>query len=89
MSRELRPLTAIPHPIVCLILRVGLSLPTDVLLRQAQYSTLRPTVGTLAGFLRSGDLTSSYEDAPATREAVWCLRRVANSATVADTISRE
>ena len=36
MSRELRPLTAIPHPIVCVILRVGVSLPTDVLLRQAQ-----------------------------------------------------
>ena len=35
MSRELRPLTAIPHPIVCVILRVGVSLPTDVLLRQA------------------------------------------------------
>ena len=35
MSRDLRPLTAIPHPIVCVILRVGVSLPTDVLLRQA------------------------------------------------------
>ena len=43
MSRDLRPLTAIPHPIVCVILRVGVRLPTDVILRQAQFSTRRPT----------------------------------------------
>ena len=43
MSRELRPLTAIPHPIAWVIHRLGVSLPKDVLLRQVQFSTTRPT----------------------------------------------
>ena len=51
MSRDLRPLTAIPHPIVCVILRVGVSLPTDVLLRQAQLCKLAKEVDTMIKIL--------------------------------------